>query len=158
LIAVPTDSNQHHVRLAFVLDDEELVGTTLCKMLSDIGIGARQFVNPAEFFDELQLSEPDLVFLDLALGKSDAIEVIHQLEHRRFSGRVILISGRDTSTLLEVERIGRAHGLSMLPSLPKPFHTADIQDRLQPSPPLQPELPEIEDGKSHRVPPLRSRA
>jgi hypothetical protein len=52
----------------------------------------------------------------------------------------MLISGRDTRTLLEVERIGRAHGLCMLPSLPKPFRMADVKDNLLPSPPLQPAL------------------
>jgi hypothetical protein len=46
---------------------------------------------------------------------------------------------------MEVERIGTSHGLSMLPSLPKPFRIADIAYRLQPSPALQPEQTEDED-------------
>jgi hypothetical protein len=58
----------------------------------------------------------------------------------------MLISGRDIGTLLEVERIGKSHGLSMLPSLPKPFRIADIKDCLQPSPALQPEQPDGADG------------
>jgi FixJ family two-component response regulator len=139
-------SNQNDIRRAFVLDDEARLGVALCKVLAGIGIDARQFVNPAEFLDELEPCNPDLVLLDLALGQSDAIEVIHQLEDREFKGRVMLISGRDIGTLLEVEQIGKSHGLHMLPSLPKPFRTADIKDCLQPSPPLQPEQPEDEDG------------
>ena len=138
-------SNPFDVRLAFVLDDEARLGVALCKMLVGIGIDARQFVDPAAFLSELEASNPDLIILDLALGQSDAIDVIHELEARKFKGRVILISGRDIGTLMEVERIGRSHGLSMLPSLPKPFRMADIKDCLQPSPPLQPEEPEDED-------------
>jgi DNA-binding response OmpR family regulator len=158
-LAVDADLNQCDIRLAFVLDDEEAVGSALCTMLSGIGVDARQFVNPAEFLRELEAGNPDLILLDLALGQSDAIEVIHQLEARKFKGRVMLISGRDMGTLLEVERIGRAHGLSMLPSLPKPFRIDDIRYCLQPSPPLQPEQPEGEDGADGKAKvPLRSKA
>ncbi len=131
-------ANQLDFRLAFVLDDEPRLGVALCKVLSGIGINARQFVDPAAFLSELEPCNPDLILLDLALGQSDAIDVIHQLEARKYKGRVMLISGRDMGTLLEVEQIGKSHGLSMLPSLPKPFRFADIKDCLQPSPALQP--------------------
>jgi FixJ family two-component response regulator len=144
--AVGADSNQFGVRLAFVLDDEARLGIALRNVLAGIGIEARQFVDPATFLSELETSNPDLILLDLALGQSDAIEVIHQLEDRNFKGRVILISGRDIETLLKVEQVGKAHGLSMLPSLPKPFRTADIRSCLEPSPALQPQQPEDEDG------------
>jgi FixJ family two-component response regulator len=143
---VGAHSNQFGIRLAFVLDDEARLGVALCKVLAGIGIEARQFVDPAAFLSELEPCNPDLILLDLALGQSDAIEVIHQLEAREFKGRVMLISGRDIVTLQEVERIGRSHGLSMLPSLPKPFRIADIKDCLEPAPALQPGQTEDEDA------------
>jgi FixJ family two-component response regulator len=160
---VGTDPDQLDIRLAFVLDDEERVGSALCTMLSGIGIKSRQFIDAAEFLRELEPGNPDLIFLDLALGQSDAIEIIHQLEDRRFKGRVMLISGRDMGTLSEVELIGRAHGLSMLPSLPKPFRIDDVRYCLQASPPLQPDQSEVEVGADYqRRPdtgmPLRSKA
>jgi FixJ family two-component response regulator len=157
---VPADSNQFDVRLALVLDDEAGVGLALCKMLAGVGIGARAFVSPDAFLRELEKCNPDLLFLDLALGRSDAIDVIRELEDRRFKGRVMLISGRDTGVLLEVERVGQAHGLSMLRSLPKPFRIADIQDRLRPLPPLQPEQLEGVNGANHKphAAPLRAKA
>jgi DNA-binding response OmpR family regulator len=136
----PAEFNPYDVRLAFVLDDEARLGIALCKMLATIGISARSFVATPEFLAALERDQPDLIFLDLALGQSDAIDVIRQLEERKFTGRIMLISGRDTRTLLEVERIGRSHGLHMLPSLPKPFRMADVKDNLVPSPPLQPGL------------------
>jgi FixJ family two-component response regulator len=142
---VDASSNPFDVRLAFVLDDEARLGVALCKVLASIGIEARQFVDADAFLSQLEPCNPDLVFLDLALGQSDAIEVIHQLEARKFKGRVMLISGRDMGTLLEVERIGKAHGLTMLPSLPKPFRVADIKECLEPSPALAPEHPEGEE-------------
>ncbi|HEY6259842.1 MAG TPA: response regulator [Xanthobacteraceae bacterium] len=153
---MPAESNPYDVRLAFVLDDEARLGIALSKMLATIGISARAFVGPEAFLHELEQAKPDLIFLDLALGQSDAIEVIRQLEARKFAGRVMLISGRDTRTLLEVERIGRAHGLHMLPSLPKPFRMADIKDNLLPSPTLQPAL--SEDLDIDNIVPLRFKA
>jgi DNA-binding response OmpR family regulator len=157
---VRTDPNPFDVGLAFVLDDEPRLGLALCKMLSSIGIPARAFVDAEAFMSELEQAKPDLVFLDLALGQSDAVDVIRQLEAKKFIGRVILISGRDTRTLLEVERIGQAHGLFMLPSLPKPFRMADVKERLEPAPSLQPSetagLDVIDTGR--RVVPFRFRA
>jgi FixJ family two-component response regulator len=147
------DSNEFDIRLAFVLDDEARLGVALCKVLAGIGINARQFVDPDTFLRELEPCNPDLILLDLALGESDAIEVIHQLEARKFKGRVMLISGRDMATLSEVEQIGKSHGLSMLPSLPKPFRLADIKDCLQPSPALVPdEFGDADAGERERYP------
>jgi FixJ family two-component response regulator len=151
------DPNPYDVRLAFVLDDEVRLGAALSKMMATIGISARSFIAAAEFLSALEDEKPDLIFLDLALGESDAVEVIRQLEARKFTGRVMLISGRDARTLLDVERIGREHGLDMLPSLPKPFRMADIKENLLPSPALQPELWEQIDAVKAAVP-ARSKA
>jgi FixJ family two-component response regulator len=153
---VDASSNQFDVRLAFVLDDEARLGVALCKVLASMGIESRQFVDAEAFLSQLEPCNPDLVFLDLALGQSDAIEVIHQLEARKFKGRVMLISGRDMGMLLEVERIGKSHGLCMLPSLPKPFRVADIKECLQPTPALQPE--QLEDDNVIGAEPLRLKA
>jgi EAL domain-containing protein (putative c-di-GMP-specific phosphodiesterase class I)/CheY-like chemotaxis protein len=117
-------------KTAFVLDDEPQVGAVVCKVLGSMGLAARAFCAPAHFFAELEGSQPDLVVLDLALKGSDAIEVIRRLEELRFTGSVMLISGRDQGTLEEVERIGAAHGLAMLPSLQKPFRAADLRKKL----------------------------
>jgi EAL domain-containing protein (putative c-di-GMP-specific phosphodiesterase class I)/FixJ family two-component response regulator len=122
------------VRSAFVLDDEPQIGTFVCKVLGMIGIAARQFADPIHFFTALKLTEPELLVLDLALGQSDAVEIIRQLEVLKFKGKVLLMSGHDQGTLEEIEQIGRSHGLAMLPPLRKPFRAADIKRVLQTSP------------------------
>jgi EAL domain-containing protein (putative c-di-GMP-specific phosphodiesterase class I)/ActR/RegA family two-component response regulator len=116
--------------LAFVLDDEMAVGTMVCNQLMMNGMEAWQFSDPQKCLKELRVSRPKLVVLDLALGSSDAVEVIRQLEVMRFTGRILLISGRDERTLGEIENIGRSHGLHMLPSLQKPFRATDLKSRL----------------------------
>jgi hypothetical protein len=71
------------------------------------------------------------IILDLALGKTDAIEVMRQLAERQFGGKILLISGRDEATLGDVQRIGERQGLAMLPALQKPFRATDLKSRLR---------------------------
>jgi EAL domain-containing protein (putative c-di-GMP-specific phosphodiesterase class I)/FixJ family two-component response regulator len=123
-------------RRAFVLDDEVRVGTVVCKALTMAGLSAHQFADPLQFLTELKLSPPDLVVLDLALGQTDAVEVIRKLEVLKFKGRVLLISGRHEGALKEIERIGRSHGLVMLEPLQKPFRMAELKSRLETAPTL----------------------
>jgi EAL domain-containing protein (putative c-di-GMP-specific phosphodiesterase class I) len=117
-------------RSALILDDDPTVGFVLCKMLSALGVANRHFVDPPAFLTEAQISPPELILLDLALGQSDAIDLIRRLEALAYRGRVLLVSGKDITILNEAERIGRAHGLWMLPPLQKPVRMADIASRL----------------------------
>lgn len=121
---------------AFVLDDEARVGTVVCKALTMAGLAARQFTDPLQFLTELKLSAPDLVVLDLALGETDAVEIIRKLEVLKFKGRILLISGRHEDALKEIERIGLSHGLDMLQPLQKPFRVAELKSRLEAAPML----------------------
>ena len=116
---------------ALVLDDEVQIGTFVCKALTSFGLAAKHFTEPLEFLLEVKRAPPDILILDLALGRSDAVDVIRKLEFLKFAGRVILISGHDQATLREFERVGRAHGLRMLPSLHKPFRTAEFRALIQ---------------------------
>ena len=70
---------------------------------------------------------PDLLFLDVALEGSDAINVIRALSAQRYCEVIQLISGRDQPLLDQIKRIGEQHGLTMLPSLRKPFRASHIE-------------------------------
>jgi EAL domain-containing protein (putative c-di-GMP-specific phosphodiesterase class I)/FixJ family two-component response regulator len=117
--------------LAFVLDDEVAVATMISKQLAMLGMEAWQYTDPVKFLTSLRIARPKLVVVDLALGRSDAVEVIQKLDGLNFQGRVLLVSGRDERTLSEIEKIGRSRGLHMLPSLQKPFRAADLKNRCE---------------------------
>ena len=117
--------------LAFVLDDETPVATVISKQLAMLGMEAWQFNEPVKFFASLRVARPKLIVLDLGLGRSDAVEVLQQLDEVKFQGRILLISGRDQDTLDEIEKIGRSRGLQMLPSLQKPFRAVDLKHRCE---------------------------
>src|SRR5579871_392085 len=117
--------------LAFVLDDDPAVATVISKQLSMLGMEAWEFNTPEKFFASLRVARPKLVVVDLGLGRSDAVEVLQQLDAVRFRGRILLISGRDQRTLDEIEKIGRSRGLQMLHSLQKPFRAIDLKHRCE---------------------------
>jgi EAL domain-containing protein (putative c-di-GMP-specific phosphodiesterase class I)/FixJ family two-component response regulator len=116
--------------LAYILDDEAQVRAIVGKILASIGYVPRQFGTPAALFAELKQASPELIVLDLALGQSDAVEVIRHLQTFGYKSKVLLISGRDQGTLAEIQRIGERHGLTMLPPIQKPFRVADVRASL----------------------------
>jgi FixJ family two-component response regulator len=128
---MPEINDRADERTAFVLDDEAAMGAVVCRVLTTIGISAKQFTDPLGFLLELKNNPPDIAILDLALGRSDAIDVMRKLEALKYKGQVLLISGKEERTLREIERIGGAHGLAMLSSLQKPFRAIELKDRLQ---------------------------
>ena len=116
--------------LAYILDDEPQVRAIVGKILVSIGFEPHPFATPALLFADLKKASPELIVLDLALGQSDAVEVIRHLETFHYPGKVLLISGRDLSTLAEIQRIGEQHGLTMLPPVQKPFRVAEVKASL----------------------------
>ena len=115
---------------AYVLDDDPQIGELVGEVLDACGVASRQFTSPAQFLAELELSVPTLIVLDLSLGQSDAVEIIRHLEVIEYQGNVLLISGRDETTLNEIAQIGERRGLAMLPPLKKPFRAGDLKRRL----------------------------
>jgi EAL domain-containing protein (putative c-di-GMP-specific phosphodiesterase class I) len=80
--------------------------------------------------EELAIESCEILILDLALGQSDAVEVMQHLDRLSYRGKVLLISGRDEETLREIQHIGTSRGLSMLPPLGKPFRAGELRQRL----------------------------
>ena len=117
-------------RLVYGLVDEVSVGAAVCHLLTACGLVPRQFSITFPFLTEVKREPPELVVLDLALGESDAIEVIRHLQTMKYAGKVLLMSGRDADTLDEIAQIGKRHGLAMLPPLKKPFRAGDLKNRL----------------------------
>jgi CheY-like chemotaxis protein len=134
---------------AFVLDDELRIAAMVGKVLEASGFAARTFTTLPPFLAELKNDAPDLVVLDLSLGEPNVVEILYQLEATSFRGKVLLISGRDETTLCEVAQIGANHGLAMLPPLKKPFRPAEVRQRYlsgQTVCAAEPNLPHLPDG------------
>lgn len=124
----------------------------LARMARASGLMAREFTAAAPFLAEVTNSNPDLIILDLALGRVDAIDIMRRLERLPYKGHVVLISGHSGEILSDAERIGARRGLRMLPSLQKPFriHQFNTILKLLDQAPLEskarPSLPAPEDS------------
>lgn len=123
-------SNANATKSALVLDDEVQVGTVLCKLLAAAGYRPSSFTSSLPFLASVKTSPPELIILDLALGVSDAIDIIRKLEIYKFKGTVLLISGSDERCLTRVKEVGKSRGLMMLPPLQKPFRAAELNASL----------------------------
>jgi len=100
------------------------------RILDQRNISSRTFSDVAGLFAAFRIAVPSLLVLDLALGGSDAIDVLRKLDEIHYPGKILLISGRDQATLDDARRIGIARGLTMLRPLAKPFFPADLFERL----------------------------
>ncbi|HEY4264301.1 MAG TPA: EAL domain-containing response regulator [Micropepsaceae bacterium] len=116
---------------AYVLDDEAEIRAFVCEVLRRNGFHAVQFSTMPSLVEQLAVEPSEVLILDLALGQSDAVEVMQHLERLGYRGKILLISGRDGDILRDIQNIGRSRGLSMLPPLGKPFRAGDLKQRLQ---------------------------
>ncbi|MCC6777408.1 MAG: EAL domain-containing protein [Hyphomicrobiales bacterium] len=117
--------------IAYVLDDDGAISALVARMLGTLGYVAFPFSDPSIFLTRLKsvdaYERPGTIVLDLALGRTDAVVVLDQLKALSYRGWVMLISGHDQRTLLEVQKMGTTRGLAMLPWLKKPFRLDELK-------------------------------
>jgi EAL domain-containing protein (putative c-di-GMP-specific phosphodiesterase class I)/CheY-like chemotaxis protein len=107
-----------------IIEDEAGIRSIISRALSGHGITASEFGDVQGAIASLAKDQPKVIFLDVSLQDSDAIDAIRELAERKFSGAVQLISGQSAETLAEIKKIGERHGLRMCLPIAKPF-TAD---------------------------------
>ena len=107
--------------LFYVVDDEPGICHFICAALDDLGVDTASFGNVSQLFEGFRQRCPDLIFLDVSLERSDAVDAIRGLSERNFGGVIQLISGLDQALLADVRRIGEERSLRMLSPLTKPF-------------------------------------
>jgi EAL domain-containing protein (putative c-di-GMP-specific phosphodiesterase class I)/CheY-like chemotaxis protein len=122
----------------FVIDDEDGICTFVSLNLAALGVEALSFHSAQQALRALDRRTPAIIFLDIALKQSDAVEVIRGLGERRYAGIVQMMSGSNPTLLDDVRQIGARHGLEMRPPLAKPFRAEAIRQvvaaaRLQPA-------------------------
>jgi len=107
--------------LAYVIDDEAAICQIVSATLNGLGVESESFHTAGEALAALERRLPAVIFLDVALLQSDAIDVVHGLGERNYRGTVHLMSGGNQSLVDAVARIGARSGLTFGPPLNKPF-------------------------------------
>lgn len=108
-------------RMCFVVDDEPGIQNIVATAVTSLGYRVERFRTAAKALAAVPHLKPDLLFLDISLEGSDAIDVLRGLAAVGFNGTIQLMSGKDAVTLEEVRRVGERHNLTMRKALAKPF-------------------------------------
>jgi len=108
-------------QLAVVIDDDATIRDFMATTLAQLGMKVEIFQIAKEALASLDNRHPVIIFLDVALLQSDAIDVLRGLGERRYGGTVQLMSGGRPSLLEAVRRIGVRHGIKLATPLNKPF-------------------------------------
>jgi DNA-binding NtrC family response regulator len=113
--------------LAVIIDDDAKVRQFMETPLTQLGMRVESFAAAKESFVSIDGCHPAIIFLDVALLRSDAIDVLRGLEERRYAGVVQLMSGGRPSLLDAIQRIGVRQGVKLAVPLSKPFTREAIE-------------------------------
>jgi len=116
--------------LALVIEDDESLCRFLSRLLTMLGMECCAYPSAATAIGSLDRRHPAIIFLDLTLRESHAIDVIKGLAERKYSGLVQLTSGDIPDLLEPVQWIAMRRGLSMLPPLRKPFRAEAVREAI----------------------------
>jgi len=125
-VAATSADASARVPICYVVDEEGSIRHFLSLILHGAGIDTEEFADGASFRKAVERRSPDLVFLNIGLESSEAIESVIALGKRGYFGFVQLMSSRGSAVLEHVKSVGEQHRLQMLPVLKKPFETSAI--------------------------------
>jgi EAL domain-containing protein (putative c-di-GMP-specific phosphodiesterase class I) len=128
---ITTAESPERAPLCFVVDGDASIRHFLSLVLHGVGVDTEELAHGNAVEAALDKRKPDLIFLNIALESSEAIETVIALGRRAYTGHVQLISARGSAVLAHVKSIGEQHRLQMLPILKKPFETAAILKIMQ---------------------------
>jgi len=118
MIATNADCITIDPQFAVIIDDDDEMQRFIATALTPLGMRVEA---AKEAFAAIDACHPAIIFLDIALFRSDAIDVLRGLGKRRYGGIVQLMSGGRASLLESVQRIGLREGLKLSAPLNKPF-------------------------------------
>jgi EAL domain-containing protein (putative c-di-GMP-specific phosphodiesterase class I)/CheY-like chemotaxis protein len=124
--AVEASDDAAPVPVCFLVDEEASIRHFLSLILHGTGIDTEEFIDGASFRKAMERRRPDLVFLNIDLELSGAIESVVALGKTGYAGFVQLMSSRGSAMLEHVKGVGLQHKLQMLPVLRKPFEASSI--------------------------------
>jgi EAL domain-containing protein (putative c-di-GMP-specific phosphodiesterase class I) len=113
--------------VCFIIDDDDAHRHFMSLVLQGHGIETGVFANVTALRQGLARRKPDLVFLNVTPTVSDAIKAVRALVDHAFNGPLQLMSASPDADLEGVGRLGRTHGMNVLPAMNKPLDRALIK-------------------------------
>ena len=114
----------------FVVDDEEIIASSLAKILSLGGFSARSFTNPVKALSETTASEPAMLISDVFMPQMLGTDLAMKVKERNQTCRILLFSGNAATNDLLKQAREQGHDFTLLA---KPVHPADLLVQLRQS-------------------------
>jgi FixJ family two-component response regulator len=118
-------------RRLLLIDDELAVARFVAHAAEECGFEAIVTVTAESFRSQYRALEPAVVILDLALPRSDGVELLRFLAEEKCTARVLLLSGFDGRVLEAAMRLGATMGLDMARPLTKPVRLQALTDAIE---------------------------
>jgi len=114
--------------IAFVVDDEGVIASTIELILISKGFEARSFVDPHDALEAARLDSPHLLLTDVVMPRMNGIELAIQIRQLHPSCAVLLSSGQtETAGLLE-DAIRAGYEF---PIVAKPIHPDALMAKIE---------------------------
>jgi FixJ family two-component response regulator len=114
---------QRKMPRVFVVDDEEVIASSLATILRTRGFDATAFTSPLEALAAAELDAPDLLISDVVMPELSGIDLAIQMQNLCPGCNVLLFSGQAaTASMLETAR-ANGHDFKLLL---KPVHPTDL--------------------------------
>jgi two-component system nitrogen regulation response regulator NtrX len=133
--ALPGAGDQNSVKpatnsisFAVVIDDQESICRIVAAALTSLDVEFATYPTAKPAIASLDQRRPEIIFLDVALDNSDAIDVLKGLSEKHYTGSIQLMSGGRPSLMEAIQRIGARYRLNLRPPLHKPFQIDAIRE------------------------------
>jgi FixJ family two-component response regulator len=120
------NASRLNFRRAFVIDDDVSVVQFVSETLASHDFSTESFATAKPALAALGSDHPAIIFLDVALLHSDAIDVLVGLGEEEYCGIVVLMSAGRPQLIEAVQRLGVRHGVKLAPPLSKPIERENI--------------------------------
>lgn len=105
----------------YIVDDEELVSKSMCKLVESVGYPARAFTSAEEFLAELDSIKSGCILVDVCMPGLSGLELQHILNERHIKLPVFVISGH-----ADVPMAVRALKAGAVDFIEKPYKSEEL--------------------------------
>jgi DNA-binding response OmpR family regulator len=113
--------------VAFVVDDEDVIASTLELILLSRGFAVRSFVDPTDAAEAAQAEKPDFLLTDVMMPKLNGIELALKMREINPDCCVLLFSGQASTSDLLARASEEGHRFDILA---KPVHPLDLLSKI----------------------------
>lgn len=107
----------------FVVDDEQIIASTLAAILNQAGFDAIAFHQPLLALEAAQTGQPDMLLSDVIMPQLSGIDLAIQVRDLLPRCRVLLFSGMPDTAALLTESAEQGHTFHILA---KPIHPSEL--------------------------------